>query len=87
MKKIIISLATLAAISSAALANDRSEDFNAAYRNVHFGSVDGTMETATASAPIAVETQGIVAGDASDFAAMKLQGLDYVVERGTNGAR
>lgn len=40
MKKIILSLAALAALSATSFANDRTEDFNAAYRNVNFGSVN-----------------------------------------------
>lgn len=86
MKKIIVSLAAFAALSTAALANDRTEDFNSAYRNVHFGSVDGTMDTASASAALAVEAEGFAAAGNSDLASDKLRGFEYFIERGDSGS-
>jgi trimethylamine:corrinoid methyltransferase-like protein len=76
MKKIVISLAALAALSATSFANDRTEDFNAAYRNVHFGSVNAAAAVNDSTS----DTRALAAGgdysDASDFASDKLHGVE-----------
>ena len=74
MKTIALSLVALAAVAGTAFANDRSEDYNAAWRNVNYGAV-------WADRPVTSDVQAFevapVTDEQSDFATRKLRGANF----------
>lgn len=74
MNKFALSLIALAALSTTALANDRTEEGTVASRNVYNGAVWANEPIANnEQASFAVQDSSAV----SDFARMKLQGIEH----------
>ena len=75
MKTILASAVALAALTGVALANDRTEEGTAAWRNVHNGAVWANEPVNTDVQALAAPSHG--SQDQSDFALRKLRGETF----------